>query len=150
MNILNILKSIGLFLSFWMTAAEKEFKKLPPDVQAALIEQGKFGQIVKKEYGRGVEAIKATAFNSLGMPPEVSGKILDELAAKFQLSDAGEFVDHVRETISNELDNSAWDSLWTVVTGQLQIIATDGKLNWATLAIGLTEFVYQRFIKGKI
>lgn len=152
MTIISTLKSIfSILFPALLDSAEREFKKLPAPVQAALIQQGRLGQIIKLYYPEGLQAILEAARQELQLEPEVTNGLLHNLARKFNLETPQELIDYLQtNTAEARLEDSAWDSLWTLISGQLQVIASNGQINWATVALGITEFIYRKFIRGKL
>lgn len=152
MPIINILKSaLSALLSLFTNQSERTFQKLPQELRNSLIEQGRLGQLIKIYFSRGLSTIQEAAFKELDMAPEVSLQLLQQLARKFNLENAQDLIEYLQiNTADGRLDNSAWDSLWMLIAGQLQVITAGGQIDWATVAMGLTEFIYRKFVQGRI
>lgn len=154
----NIFKSLGLFFAGLYHAIlndlEHRFNQLPDEEQKALIEGGQFGQLIKSGLDDGVEAIEKKAADLLGWTPEQIQTAWQGLASKLGLPGTSDFgnnvIDHLQSEVDSILEDSAWDALWTTVSGQLQIVLGGGKINWVIVASGFTEFVYVKFVKGKL
>ncbi|QTE37462.1 hypothetical protein J3L18_30930 [Mucilaginibacter gossypii] len=146
MSLKSILESIFPFL---FNAVERFFDKLPKDQQQSLIQAGQFGQIIKKFLTEGYQAIIDEA-GKIGIDSMTADKLLNDLGGKLGLTvkDGADLIDQLQAKVNAGLQDSAWDNLWTSVSGQLSIIIAGGAINWPTLALGLVEFVYQKFIKA--
>jgi len=131
---------------------ESDFNDLPKDEQDALIKGGQFGEIVKQNFRNGYHAVLADASHVLGLSEAQADELLVALGKKLGINSQYGFatIDYLQSEFNKGLEDSSWDALWTTVSGQLQIILGGGKVNWVTVAIGLTEFVYQKFVKGKV
>lgn len=138
-------------LPFLFSAVEREFDKLPSDQKASLINQGQFGQIIKTELMNGYDAIVKVAADKLDYTEEQVSDLVTALAKKFgvPINAPNEFIDHLQNEVNDSMEDSAWDALWTNVSGQLMIIAGGGAISWPALAFGLIQFVYQRYIQPK-
>ena len=137
---------------FLFDAIEREFDKLPQSEKDALVQSGQFGQIIKTELHNGYDAIVTAASQKIGLDKATVDNLLTSLAAKFKIdvNAPNELVDKLQEQVNKGLDDSAWDALWTTVSGQLAVILGGGAVSWPTLALGLVEFVYNKFVKGKV
>lgn len=148
MKLLDILKDIFPFLR---NAMEKFWDSLPDKTKEALIDAGQFGQILKMKYAEGYDAFVKAVAEKLGMDQAACDAMLLNLAGKLGIDVKApeQLFDALQEKVNKILDDSAWDNLWHSVTGQLQIIFTGGRMNWAQLAMGVIQFVYDKFIKAK-
>jgi hypothetical protein len=140
-------------LPFLFDSVEKEFEKLPDDEKTNLIAAGQFGQIIKTELDKGYDAIVTEASTELGWTNEQTDTALDALATKLGVTDpvnkAKAVVDHLQAEVNKGLEDSSWDALWTVVSGQLSIILGGGKVSWPVVAMGVVEFVYRKYVNPK-
>lgn len=149
-----IFKTLGNFFThifpFLLTGAKKVFNDLPKAEQTTLIEQGKFGAILKQYYTAGYDAVVKSAQQYLGFAPDATESALQALGEKYgiDVSKGGVAVlDYLLAQTSTPIDDTAWDSLWTLITGYLQIIALGGAFNWQGVVTGITELVYQDVVK---
>lgn len=145
-KLIDILKDIFPFLR---SAMEKFWDSLPDKTKEALIDAGQFGQILKTKYAEGYEAFIQAVADKLNIDKAAADKMLLDLAGKLgiDVNAPEQLFDELQAKVDKLLDDSAWDNLWHSVTGQLQIIFTGGRMNWAQLAMGVIQFVYERFIK---
>lgn len=145
-KLIDILKDIFPFLR---NAMEKFWDTLPDKTKEALIDAGHFGQILKMKYAEGYEAFVTAISDKLGMDRTATDAMLMNLAGKLgiDIKSPEQLFDALQDKVNAILDDSAWDNLWHSVTGQLQIIFTGGRMNWAQLAMGVIQFVYDKFIK---
>ena len=148
MSLKSIIESIFPFL---FNAVERFFDKLPKDQQQALIQAGQFGQVIKKFLNDGYQAIIDES-EKLGIDSMTADKLLNDLGGKLGLTvkDGADLIDQLQAKVNAGLQDSAWDNLWTSVSGQLAIIIAGGTINWPTLALGLIEFVYRKFVQPKV
>lgn len=145
-KLIDILKDIFPFLR---SAMEKFWDSLPDKTKEALIDAGQFGQILKTKYAEGYEAFIQAVADKLNIDKAAADKMLLDLAGKLgiDVNAPEQLFDELQAKVDKLLDDSAWDNLWHSVTGQLQIIFTGGRMNWAQLAMGVIQFVYEKFIK---
>ena len=148
MKLIDILKDIFPFLR---SAMEKFWDSLPEKTKEALIDAGQFGQILKAKYEEGYHAFVAAVSDKLGIDQATTDTMLLNLAGKLgiDIKAPEQLFDELQAKIDKILDDSGWDNLWHSVTGQLQIIFTGGRMNWAQLAMGVIQFVYEKFINKK-
>lgn len=141
----------GIF-PFLFDAIKREFDALPDDEQKALIQAGQFGQIIKTELNNGYHGIVTVAGQELGLQPEQVDQLLIDLAKKLNIdlvaltNKPEEFINKLQSLVNKGMEDSAWDNLWHSVSSQLAIIISGGKFNWAQLAIGLIQFVFEKFV----
>ena len=139
-------------LPFLFNAVEKEFDNLPKGEQDALINEGQFGQIIKTEFSKGYAAVEALAVSKLGMTPDGVNTSLIALAKKLSIpaTTGAEFITGLQSKVTTIVEDSEWDSFWHNVSGQLMIIAGGGTISWPTLAMGLIQLIYDKFVKPKL
>lgn len=139
----------GLF-PFLFNAIEREFDKLPKSEQDQLIQSGQFGQIIKTELSNGYHAILTEA-TKIGIDGDTANSLLIALGGKIGITatTGSDVIDRLQTQVNAGLQDSSWDALWTTVSGQLAIIIGGGAISWPTLALGLIEFVYTKFVKPK-
>ena len=139
-------------LPFLFNAVEKEFDNLPKGEQDALINEGQFGQIIKTEFSKGYAAVEALAVSKLGMTPDGVNTSLIALAKKLSIpaTTGAEFITGLQAKVTTIVEDSEWDSFWHNVSGQLMIIAGGGTISWPTLAMGLIQLIYDKFVKPKL
>ncbi|ASU34431.1 hypothetical protein [Mucilaginibacter xinganensis] len=138
-------------LPFLFNAVERAYDQLPQSEKDALVKSGQFGQIIKTELTNGYNAIVKVSADKLGLKPAEVDLLLTSLAKEMSIniSKPSDIIDALQSKVNAGLTNSGWDSLWTTISGQLAIIVTGGSVSWPTLALGLIEFVYQKFIQPK-
>jgi hypothetical protein len=138
-------------LPFLFDAVERAYDQLPQAQKDALVKSGQFGQIIKTELTAGYAAIVKAASDKLNLSPTEVDSLLLALAKEMSINTTAPsaVIDYLQAKVNAGLTDSGWDSLWTTVSGQLAIIVAGGSVSWPTLALGLIEFVYQKFIKPK-
>ena len=136
-------------LPFLFSAVERFFEKLPDKSKDALLKAGQFSQILKQAYAEGYEAFVDRVASELGMNQDAIDELLLALAKKMNIDiDApNELFDRLQALVDRGLEDSSWDALWSTVNGQLSIILSGGRFNWATLFMGVIQFVYEKFIR---
>lgn len=147
MSLKSILMAIFPFL---FSAIEREFNKLPKEEQDQLIQGGQFGQIIKTSLTDGYDAIITDA-GKIGIDATTAENLLTALAKKMNISvtSGRDFIDKLQAQVNAGLEDSTWDALWTTVSGQLSIIIAGGTVSWPVLALGIIQFVYQKFVQPK-
>ncbi len=135
-------------LPFLFSAIEREWKKLPEKTKEVMIESAKIGQLLKTSYKMGYDACVKLIAEQFGMTNEEVDKMLMTLAnlMGFDINTPYEFFDRLELEAAKRVENSSWDSLWTTLQGQLHVIRTEGRMKWPQLAMGLIQFVFEKFI----
>lgn len=136
-------------LPFLFSAIEKQYEKLPQDQKDAILKAGQFSQILKSSLSDGYAVIRIKESDALGITIEQVDTYTLALAKEMNIdiTAPGQLIDKLQAKVSAGLTDSSWDSLWTTVSGQLAIVMGGGSLSWPTLALGLIEFVYRKYVK---
>lgn len=147
----SIRTSLEKLFPFLFNAIEREWDNLPQVDKDALLKAGQFGQIVKLELSNGYDAIVKAAADELGMNIDQVNQLIVELEKKLNIDahSPQDFIDKLQAYVNKGLEDSAWDNLFHSITSQLAIILSGGKFDWSTLALGLVQFVYEKFIAKK-
>lgn len=146
MSIFSFLK--GLF-PFLVSAAEKTFKHLDDDVKESGINGSLFAQIIKDNVTAAQHDVEALIKDKLKLSDEAYKELADALRAEYKIPDAlGVIVylqNMVNDATSDILHNSKVQEIFSVAAA----ILSKGKLTWLTLAMGIGEYIYRKFVKGK-
>lgn len=136
---------------FLFNAMERFYEQLPQESKNALLESGQFSEILKQMYTEGYDAFVTETSTKLGLTKETIDSLLLGLAKKLNIDiDApNQLFDKLQALVNKGLEDSAWDNLWHSVASQLTIIISGGRFNWASLAMGIVQFVYEKFIQKK-
>lgn len=137
---------------FLFNAVERAYDGLTQAQKNALLLGGQFGQLLKTCLTEGYSALVDKAASELNLTQAQVDDLLTALAKKLNIniSAPSELIDKLQAQVNAGMEDSSWDALWTTVSGQLAIIIGGGAINWPTLALGLLEFVYQKFIQPKL
>lgn len=154
-NILDFFKHLpeaifGLIKSLF-NSAKKEFSNLSPADQQGLINGSKLSEFLKQRIGEAEDAIIFDAADYLGVSPDVAKAAI--LAVGKDLGvDTGKVSDvlnKLADEAQSAITDNKWNSLWQLVAQSASQWFTQGKFPWATLSMGLLEFVYHSFVKEK-
>ena len=145
-TLLGLLKVV---LPFLRTAAEKAFKKLPKEKQDELIAISKMVEIIKQMHGKKQSEIISKITELLGIDePTIVNYILSYYEQKGIVNFT---VDNIFQPIWTDIYKSTETGLKSLWSGISNIISsTVAEIDWQLLLMGVGEFVYRTFVKGKI
>lgn len=130
------------------TAAEKAFKKLPKEKQDELIAISKMVEIIKHMQGSSQEEVISKIITILGID---RGTIFNYLFAYYEQKGIMFSTENVFQPIWKDASLSTetgLKSLWSSISNIFA--ATVAEIDWELLLMGVGEFVYRSFVKGKI
>lgn len=149
---MSILKFLGqllkVLLPFLMTAAEKAFKKLPKEKQGQLIAISKLVEVVKKSEGLSTGEIFKLIEKHTGLDADTATQYLIQYLYEKGISvkDVSPFQLIWDDAI--ERTETGLKSLWSGISNIVS--STVAEIDWELLLMGVGEFVYRSFVKGKI
>ncbi len=145
-TLLGLLKAV---LPFLRTAAEKAFKKLPKEKQDELIAISKMVEIIKQLKGKDTDEVFAKISELTGLD---KASIVDALIAYYQQKGIVRFgIKDIFEPIWNDAAHRTETGLKSLWSGISNIISsTVAEIDWQLLLMGVGEFVYRTFVKGKV
>ena len=138
-------------LPFLKNALERFFDSLPEQAKKALKDSGKIAQVLKETYASGYEAFLVAIKDALNLDKEETDKIIMDLAKKLNIdvNAPNEFFDKLQEHINKIKEDSAWDGLWNSVATQLSILLSGGRFDFKALALGIVQWVFEKFVQKK-
>lgn len=141
-DIFNLLKSL-------FKHTQSEWGKLSEADQQGLINGSKLADLLKQTVGEAEETVVRTVATSLGVSEDVAKGAI--LAVGKDLGIDTDKVSTVQDDLAHKAQNAvtdnAWNSLWQLVAQSAAQWFTQGKFNWASLSMGILEFVYNTFVK---
>lgn len=152
---MSIIKFLGnllkVVLPFLRSAAEKAFKKLPKEQQQQLIQVSKMVEIIKQMQGKSQDEIIQKITELLGID---KATIVNAVLAYYEQKGIAGF-----SLAGGTLFKPIWDdakkrtetglkSLWSGISNIVS--STIAEIDWQLLLMGVGEFVYRSFVKGKI
>jgi len=145
-----LLAAIGGFFSHLVSGAKTAFSQLPKEQQDAIIQGVNISQILKDGYTKGVDFVLGEIEAKLNIPADVA-KILLQTALKdvgIDEADLQTGFNKLADKLQAGVTDTHWNSLWqTIASSAAQWLST-GSLNWVSLAMGLIEWAFQRFVKA--
>lgn len=144
----NLLKVV---LPFLRTAAEKAFKKLPKEHQEQLIQVSKMVEIIKQMQGKPQDEILQKITELLGVDKAtIVNAILSYYEQKgisgFSLA-GGTLFKPIWDDVKKRTETGL-NSLWSGISNLIS--STVAEIDWQLLLMGVGEFVYRTFVKGKV
>ena len=142
----NIIKDI---LPFLKDAAQKAFEQLPSDAQDKLKEISKVVELVKQLVTAGKEFTSSDLVSLSGLTESTVESYLVTYATSkgADVTTLGQAIAFIKTEASNSTETglkSLWTSLYNVISEEFSHI------DWRTLLMGVGQFVYDEFVKGKI
>ena len=148
MSILDFFKGLGKFFANLFKAAEKHIEDLDPETKKIGIDAAFFSQIIKEN----VEAAEADVNNllkeKLHLTDEQLQGVFAIIRAKYNIPDAFTVTKWLQIKFHDITDDILHNSLANELFSVYAIEMSDGKLNWITLAMGVGEVLYRKFVKG--
>lgn len=147
--LLGILKTV---LPFLRTAAEKAFKKLPKDKQDELKLISKIVQIIKVGWADDKVNVDTTIQNILKETGLTEADLFRYIAQYWK--EKGITISNLKEGIAkiwqdaSKRTETGLKSLWIGISNIVS--STVAEIDWQLLLMGVGEFVYRAFIKGKV
>lgn len=143
-DILNLLKSL-------FKHTQKEFDNLSEADKKGLINGSKLSELLKNAIGESEDVVLTSVAAYLGVSKDVAKGVI--LAVGKDLGIDTDKVSDVQNKLAEKaqeaVTDNQWNSLWQLVAQSAAQWFTSGKFNWASLSMGLLEFVYNTFVKGK-
>lgn len=150
MSLKTLINSIGHFFAGLFKSTQKAYNELPEDQQQAILNGVNIAEIIKQGYKEGEEYLVAVIAAKAGISTDIARGVLDHVLKSWGINEtsvqAG--LDKLAEAIDNGLTNDGWNGLWETVAKSAASLLGTGRVNWVTLGLGVTEFAYQKFIKG--
>lgn len=142
---------IKTILPFLRSAVEKSFKALPKDEQERLKKIALLVQIIKlgREQNLSVDAIIANMVNQSGLTvANIEAWFIEYWAQK------GQNVGSLKEAVSliladaSQRTETGLKSLWNGIVNLIAGVVSN--VDWEALLLGIVQFVYEKFIKGRV
>jgi len=144
-----LIATIGSIIASIFNAAGKAFKTLPPDQQTGAINGSQISQIIKNGYAKGEAWVISEITSVTGLPADVATQTVLSIAkdAGVNTTSVQAYLDHIADKVQSGLTDSGWNALWQNVAKFAAIYLTQGKLSWASLSLGLLEYIFQTYVK---
>lgn len=147
-NLIKLLESIFPFL---FNALKRAYDNLSETQQTALVNSGTLGQLLKANLKVLGDDLVAAAAKETGLTPQQVTDTYIHLAGIFGfntnvLNDA---VDFLQKKLSGAASTPEWNGILNIILNAGATFLSGGALDWTHIAIGIGEWVYQNFIKGK-
>lgn len=145
-----LLAAIGGFFAHLVSGAKSAFSELPKEQQDAIIQGVNISQILKDGYTKGVQFVLGEIEAKLNIPEDVATILLQSSLKDVGIDEAdlqtgfNKLADQIQAGITDTHYNSLWQ---TIANSAAQWLST-GSLSWISLAMGLIEWAFQRFVKA--
>ncbi len=145
MSIIDLLKKLFPFL---VKAAEKAFNNLEEAAKTAGINGSLFAQIIKENVDAAESDVEALLKSKLGLTDTQYTLLVEAIAAKYSVKKEN-LILYLQTEFKTRTDDVLHSSLANEVFAAVAIVLSKGKLSWLTLAMGVGEFIYRKFVKGQ-
>ena len=128
---------------------KKEWENLSEADQQGLINGSKLADLLKQTIGEAEETVVRTVATSLGVSESVTTAAILAVGKDLGI-DTGKISDvqnKLADKAQEAVTDNQWNSLWQLVAQSAAQWFTSGKFNWASLSMGLLEFIYNEFVK---
>src|ERR1700739_3106022 len=147
----NILKFLEGIFPFLFSALKRSYDSLSTAQQTALVNSGMIGQFLKNNLTiLGDDLVNVVATQTGLTAQEVSDTLI-HLATQFGLTTASvnDAVAFLQKKLSSAASSSEWNGILTIILNAGATFLSGGSLDWAHIAIGIGEWVYNTFVKPK-
>lgn len=145
-----LLAAIGGFFAHLVSGAKTAFSQLPKEQQDAIIQGVNISQILKDGYTKGVAFVLGEIEAKLNIPEDVATILLQSALKDIGIDEADlqTGFNKLKDRIQAGVTDTHYNSLWqTIASSAAQWLST-GSLGWVSLAMGLLEWAFQRFVKA--
>lgn len=149
---MNIFKTLlGLLkvvLPFLRSAAEKAFKKLPKEQQDKLIAISKLVEVIKQAKGKSTGEMFQLIEKHTGLDADEATQAIIQywLEKGIEVKDTNPFAMIWED--AQERTETGLKSLWAGISNIVSSVVAE--VDWQLLLMGVGEFVYRTFVKGKV
>lgn len=147
--LLGILKAV---LPFLRSAAEKAFKKLPKEKQEQLIKISQMVEVIKQMRGDSFESVVNKINEVTGIANiDIFVCLMGYLTQKGVEVKQGITLHELIVVIWNDAEKrteTGLKSLWSGISNIVSSVVAE--IDWELLLMGVGEFVYRNFVKGKV
>lgn len=147
----SIIKFIESIFPFLFSALKRSYDALSKDQQQALVNSGMIGQFLKNNLTIIGDDLVSVAATQTGLTAQEVTDTLIHLAATFGLTtdDVNKAVAFLQSKLSDAASSTEWNGILTIILNAGATFLSGGSLDWAHVAIGIGEWVYQTFVKPK-
>jgi len=144
-----ITKILESILPFLFSALKRSWDNLTKVQQDALVNSGVIGQYLKNNLtALGGDLVTAIATHT-GLPSDTVEGALIAIAKEFGLSttSVNEAVAFLQSKLQAAESTPLWNGLLSTLLNVGGTILSGGTVDWVHVALGLGEYVYQKFVK---
>lgn len=147
----NILKFLEGIFPFLFSALKRSYDSLSKEQQQALVNSGMIGQFLKNNLAMIGADLTTLIAKQTGLTEQEVSDTLIHLASTFGLNTTAvnDAVKFLQDKLSGAASSAEWNGILTIILNAGATFLSGGSLDWAHIAIGIGEWVYNTFIKPK-
>lgn len=144
-----LIDSIGEIISHLLHGAQNAFNNLPKEQQDAIISGVNVSEILKTSASQGEAAVVKLVADKIGMSTDVATGLILNIGKDLGIdaNSVQDVLDHIADKAQSAVTDNSWNALWQDIAKFAASWLSTGSLNWVTLALGVIEFAFQKFVK---
>lgn len=147
----SIVKFLEGIFPFLFSALKRSYDSLSTAQQQALVNSGTIGQLLKNNLTAVGTDLATLVAKETGLTEQEASDTLIHLAATFGLTTTvlNDAVSFLQSKLTSAASNPEWNGILNIILNAGATFLSGGSLDWAHIAIGIGEWVFQTFIKPK-
>ncbi len=135
-------------LPFLYNAAERAFDDLEAEAQKDGINGSKIAQVIKNNLDADETTVTALIAQETGMDAVDVGAALQQIGEHYGITD-GSIITYLQGELKKASGTLNWNGLVKTFGDIGAIVLSKGKITWETLALGVGQYIYDKYIKPK-